>query len=76
MSGSIEKKRTPASTKRGPIARKVIAAIERERRRRVIDFSALKLGAERAEELERGVITETDMREYDPLHAVYTLPLS
>jgi hypothetical protein len=71
MSGSIEEKRTPASTKRGPIARKVIAALERERRRRVIDFSALKLGAERAEELERGVITETDMREYDPLHAVY-----
>ena len=71
MSGSIEKKRNPAGLKRGPIARKVIAALERERRRRVIDFSALKLGAERAEELERGVISETDMREYDPLHAVY-----
>lgn len=55
----------------GPISRKVVAALERERRRRIIDFSALKLGAERAEELERGVITETDMREYDPLHAVY-----
>ena len=71
MSGSIEKKRSPAGLKRGPIARKVIAALEKERRRRVIDFSALKLGAERAEELERGVISETDMREYDPLHAVY-----
>lgn len=55
----------------GPISRKVVAAFEKERRRRVIDFSALKLGAERAEALERGVISETDMREYDPLHAVY-----
>ena len=71
MSGSIEKRRNPAGLKRGPIARKVLAALEKERRRRVIDFSALKLGAERAEELERGVISETDMREHDPLHAVY-----
>ena len=55
----------------GPISRKVVAMFEKERRRRVIDFSALKLGAERAEALERGVISETDMREYDPLHAVY-----
>lgn len=55
----------------GPISRKVVDALERERCRRVIDFSALKLGAERAEELERGVISETDMREFDPLHAVY-----
>ncbi len=54
-----------------PIARKVVAAIEKARRRRVIDFSALKLGADRAEALERGVITETDMQAYDPLHAVY-----
>jgi hypothetical protein len=44
MSGSIEKKRNPAGLKRGPISRKVVAALERERRRRVIDFSALKLG--------------------------------
>ena len=55
----------------GPISRKVVAAVEKERRRRVIDFSALKLGAEQAEALERGVISETDMREYDLLHAVY-----
>jgi hypothetical protein len=55
----------------GPISRKVVAALERERRRRVVDFSALKLGAERAADLERGVISETDMRKFDPLHAVY-----
>ena len=55
----------------GPISRRVLAALRKERQRRVIDFSALKLGAERAEALERGVISETDMQEYDPLHAVY-----
>ena len=56
---------------KGPISRKVVAALKNERRRRVIDFSALKLGAERAEALERGVISEADMQAYDPLHAVY-----
>jgi hypothetical protein len=71
MSGSRKKNRGPALLKRGPIARKVIATLGKERRRRTIDFSALKLGAEKAEELERGVISETEMREYDPLHAVY-----
>ena len=30
MSGSIEKKQSPSGLKRGPIARKVIAAVERE----------------------------------------------
>lgn len=55
----------------GPISRKVIAALEKERWRSVIDCSALKLGAQRADDLERGVISEMDLREYDPLHAVY-----
>ena len=61
----------PTAKRKGPISRKVLAALEQERRRRVIDFESLKLGAERAEELERGVISEMDMRKYDPLHAVY-----
>ena len=56
---------------RGAVSRKVLAALEKERRRRVIDFGSLKLGAQRAEELERGVISEAGMGEYDPLHAVY-----
>ncbi len=34
-------------------------------------FRALKLGAERAEALERGVVSEMDMRKFDPLHALY-----
>jgi len=65
----METNRNPAGLMKRPIARKDVAALEKERRR-LIDFSALKMGAERAEELERGVISETDMRECDPLHAV------
>lgn len=71
MRGSSIKDRSPVNPRLPPIAGKVIAALEKERRRRVIDFNSLKLGAERAEELERGIITEQDMREFDPLHAVY-----
>lgn len=55
----------------GPISRKVIATLQRERRRRFIDFSAVKIGAEQADALARGVIIETDLRAYDPLHALY-----
>ena len=61
----------PTAKQKGPISRKILAALEKEQRRRVIDFSSLRLGAERAEELEQGVISEADMRQLDPLHAVY-----
>ena len=55
----------------GPVARKVLAALEKKRNRKVIDFAALRIGAERTEELECGVITEAEMGDLDPLHAVY-----
>jgi hypothetical protein len=59
------------SSPRGPISSKVLAALKKEASRKVIDFEALRLGAERAKELERGVISEQDMSQFDPLHAVY-----
>lgn len=57
---------------KGPISRGVLAALDKELRRKVIDFEAIRLGEQRAEELERGVISEKSMRDRDPLHAVYT----
>jgi len=55
----------------GPVARKVLKALEKERKRNTIDFDALQIGAKRAAELERGSITEAGMSDLDPLHAVY-----
>ncbi|MFH0908796.1 MAG: hypothetical protein V1929_08540 [bacterium] len=55
----------------GPVSRKVLAALEKELNRKVIDFESVRLGAERAKELERGVISDADMKDLDPLHAVY-----
>ena len=55
----------------GPVAGKVLAALDKERKRKLIDFEALRLGAERTAELERGVIGEDCMMNLDPLHAVY-----
>jgi hypothetical protein len=55
----------------GPVSRKVLDGLEKERNRKVIDFKSLRLGAERAKELEQGVISEQDMSTLDPLHAVY-----
>lgn len=46
--------------------------MEKELRRKVINFEAFRLGAERAANLERGVVPEEKMRGMDPLHAVYT----
>ncbi len=61
-----------AANPRGPVARKVLAGLERELGRKVINFQAFRLGAERAANLERGIISEDEMRGMDPLHAVYT----
>ena len=55
----------------GPVARKVLKALEKERKRNTIDFDALRTGAAQAAELESGVIGETAMSDLDPLHAAY-----
>ena len=55
----------------GPVARKMLKALEKEKKRKTIDFDALRIGAKRAAELERGLISEAQMRDLDPLHAVY-----
>lgn len=41
----------------GPVAHKVLAALKKERTRKVIDFESLRLGAERTAELERDIIS-------------------
>ena len=56
---------------RGPVSRKALAALQKQLNRKVIDLAECRLGAERAKELERGVITEKGMKNLDPLHAVY-----
>jgi hypothetical protein len=56
---------------KGPISRSVLAALNKEFRRKVVDFESIKMGARQAEELERGVITESAMTRMNPLHAVY-----
>ena len=50
-----------AVTTRGPVSRKVLAALEKELGRKVLNFEAFRLGAERAANLERGVVSEEEM---------------
>ncbi|MCP5519440.1 MAG: hypothetical protein H7A45_19525 [Verrucomicrobiales bacterium] len=56
---------------RGPVSRKVLAALDKHLGRKVINLAAFRMGAERAANLERGVVSEEQMRGMDPLHAVY-----
>lgn len=54
-----------------PVAQEVLAFLDKQMNRRVIDFAQLKLGAEQAKEIEKCVISEAGMKGLDPLHAVY-----
>ena len=56
---------------RGPISKKVISSAQKALKRKIIDISELRKAKIRAEDLEKTIISEEGLSEYDPLHAVY-----
>jgi hypothetical protein len=63
-----KKNKKPAGN---PISRKIIAGLKKTSARKVIDISEIKERKSHAEDLEKTVVTEEELAEYDPLHAVY-----
>jgi hypothetical protein len=58
---------------RGPVGRKLIQAMRRERSKKVVDFSAMAEGDRNARELQQGVASKEDLAEYAPSHGWYVL---
>ncbi len=58
---------------RGPVGRKLIQLLRRERGRKVVDFAALAAGSRRAEELQQDARSRGDLADYDPSHGWYVL---
>lgn len=60
-------------TARGPVGRKLIQALRRERGRKVVNFSAIAEGARRAADLQKLGSSPEDLADLDPSHAWYVL---
>jgi hypothetical protein len=61
----------PLSAQPGPLARKVVAALAKLQRQQVIDFAAWRRGKAKAEAVKNTLISQPELAELDPLHAVY-----
>ncbi|MBC8392196.1 MAG: hypothetical protein H8E17_06500 [Deltaproteobacteria bacterium] len=55
----------------GPISKKVISALRKANNRKLIDISELREAKIHADNLDKSVITEKEMYDLDPLHAIY-----
>jgi len=60
-------------TARGPVGRKLIQMLRRERSRKVVPFAAMAEGARQAAELQRSASSQKELMEYDPSHAWYII---
>jgi hypothetical protein len=58
---------------RGPVGRKLIQLLRRERGRKVVSFAAIAEGDRRAEELQRSVASPDQLAEYEPSHGWYII---
>lgn len=56
---------------RGPISKKVLSGIKKTQGRKVVDLSRFKEARLNAENLDKTIITEKEMADLDPVHAVY-----
>jgi hypothetical protein len=54
-----------------PFAKKVVRALKRTARERVVDLGAFAAGRNHAEELQRTVATREGLAQLHPAHAVY-----
>ena len=55
----------------GPISQKVISGIKKTKGRKVVDLAQFKEAKLTAENLDKTIITEKEMADLDPMHAVY-----
>jgi len=56
---------------RGPLARKVVNTARQQLQHKVVDFSAWKDAKIMSKDYQESIISEDDLRDYDPLHALY-----
>jgi hypothetical protein len=61
------------NTTRGPVGRKLIQLLRRERGRTVAPFAAVAEGARHAADLQRSAATREELAEHDPSHGWYIL---
>jgi hypothetical protein len=64
-------KKTNKSHDKGPIAAKVLSGAQRILQSKVIDISAWRDSRIRAEDFEKTMVSEKELRKLDPVHAVY-----
>jgi len=69
--GAKSKPGTGIATSRGPIAAKVIAALAKLQRQKVIDLAAWRAGKAQAEAVQETLISQPELAQFDPLHALY-----
>lgn len=55
----------------GPISKKVIAELKKAKNKKIINFQELKEAKTHADNLEKIILSEDELGEHDPLHAVY-----
>lgn len=56
---------------KGPIARKVIAAISNLKNSKIVNLAAYKQAQMNVEEMQKTVVSRDDLAGYDPAHAIY-----
>lgn len=69
--GKKAKKAGISSSKKPPLASKVVNALRKAGQRKVIDIQEIRDAELNVEELQKTVITKEKMDKHDPLHAVY-----
>ncbi|HSL61197.1 MAG TPA: hypothetical protein VK885_05390, partial [Desulfotignum sp.] len=55
----------------GPISKKVTAGLKKAKNKKIINFQELKEAKTNAENLDKTLISEEQLGEHDPLHAIY-----
>jgi hypothetical protein len=58
-------------SRHGPITRRVIEALRRQMRMKVVDLAAFRAGQEYAEALQKSVTPKEQLAKSDPAHAAY-----
>ena len=58
-------------SRHGPITRRVIEALRRQMRMKVVDLAAFRAGQEHAEALQKSVTPKEQLAETQPAHAAY-----
>ncbi|MBI2567816.1 MAG: hypothetical protein HYV63_12365 [Candidatus Schekmanbacteria bacterium] len=60
-------------TARGPVGRRLIQMLRRERGRKVVSFATMAAGAQHARDLQQSAISRDELDKHDPSHGWYVL---